>query len=528
MSQFPSQSTTVSAQENTRVLYKNWRENFVQPLLYGTLSFGLFALATAVPSARANFIAIVFIVTYVLTGIITFVNFPYWVKMGGFVFIIYVLGLMELSTHGILGDGLFFFLGAIVFATMMFSPRAGIGATAVNIITFIIFGWLMLSEIVLPINPTATKANLLDWLSASLVMVMFAVIIILGFQRLEAETFETQKRIDSTLNDLTNERNNLDNRVRTRTRQLRKVNEIGQAVTSILDPDELLARAAFLIGDELESYYTAIYILDTSGQWAELREATGDAGKVLRENKHRIDVKGRTTIAQAIQTRQVRLALDTGTEPVRFDNPLLPYTRSQLVAPLIIGDRVFGALELHSTKESAYSVEDVDTYQNMANQVAIALENSRLFREGQQNLVEMRATQRQYLQGAWSNLVEERSLEYELGDDESADKSILVPLALRDQIIGQISMASTEEWTPEQRNLIETIAAQAALALENARLVEESQTIASQERITNEIVAKIWSSSNADSILQTAVRELGRALEAAEVDIELTTGENNE
>jgi GAF domain-containing protein len=164
----------------------------------------------------------------------------------------------------------------------------------------------------------------------------------------------------------------------------------------------------------------------------------------------------------------------------------------------------------------------------MANQVAIALENSRLFREGQQNLVEMRATQRQYLQGAWSNLLEEKPLEYELGDDESADRQINVPLALRDQIIGQISMASTEEWTPEQRNLIETIATQAALALENARLVEESQTIASQERITNEIIAKIWSSSTTDNILQTAVRELGRALEAAEVDIEVTTGEDNE
>jgi GAF domain-containing protein len=531
MSQFPSSNPPVNAEENTRTLYRNWRENFVQPLLYGTLVFGVVALVSAVVSAFAAqtyFIALVFVITYVLILIVTFVNFSYSIKMGVFVLAIYVLGLSELSTHGILGDGLFFFLGTIIFATMMFSPRAGIIATSINIVTFIIFGWLMLNKIVLPINPTATIANLFDWLSASLVMVMFAVIIILGFQRLEAETYETQKRIDTTLNDLRNERNNLDNRVRSRTRQLRKVNEIGQAVTSILDPDELLAQAAFLIGDELESYYTAIYLLDTSGQWAELREATGDAGKVLRENKHRIDIKGRTAIAQAIQTRQIRLALDTGVEPVRFDNPLLPYTRSQLVAPLMVGDNVFGALELHSTKESAYSLEDVDTYQNMANQVAIALENSRLFREGQQNLVEMRATQRQYLQGAWSNLVEEKALEYELGDDESADKPIQVPLALRDQIIGQISMASTEEWTPEQRNLIETIAAQAALALENARLVEESQTIASQERITNEIITKIWSSSNTDGILQTAVRELGRALEAAEVDIELATGETHE
>ena len=119
-------------------------------------------------------------------------------------------------------------------------------------------------------------------------------------------------------------------------------------------------------------------------------------------------------------------------------------------------------------------------------------------------------------------------MEYELGDDEDADKGIQVALALRDQIIGQISMASTDEWTPEQRNLIETIAAQAALALENARLVEESQTIAAQERITNEIIAKVWSSSNTDNILQTAARELGRALEAAEVDIELSTSDNDQ
>jgi GAF domain-containing protein len=531
MSQFPASGNIVNAEENTRVLYRNWRENFVQPLLYFTLAFGLAALIPAVLSAwaaKAYFIVLVFIVTYVMTAIITIVKFPYWVKMAGFVLSIYVLGLSELSTHGILGDGLFFFLGVIIFATMMFSPRAGIIVTAINILTFIIFGWLMLSERVLPINPTATRADLVDWLSAGAVTIMFSAIIVLGFQRLENETLETQKRIDTTLNDLRNERNNLDNRVRSRTRQLRKVNEIGQAVTAILDPDELLARAAFMIGDELESYYTAIYLLDTSGQWAELREATGDAGKVLRENKHRVDVKGKSTIALTLQTRQIQLALDTGAEPVRFDNPLLPYTRSQLVAPLIVGDNLLGVLELHSTRESAFSIEDVDTYQNMANQVAIALENSRLFREGQQNLFEMRATQRQYLQGAWSALVEEKVLEYELGDDDSADKEIKIDLALRDQIIGQISMASTEDWTPEQRNLIETIAAQAALALENARLVEESQTIASQERITNEIIAKIWSSSNTDGILQTAVRELGRAMEASEVDIELTTGDHNE
>ncbi len=304
---------------------------------------------------------------------------------------------------------------------------------------------------------------------------------------------------------------------------------IGRAVTSILDPDELLSRAAHLIEGEFDCYYTAFFLLDITGQWAELKEATGDAGRVLRENKHHLDVDGKSVVATAIRTKQVRITLDDGNDPVRSDNPLLPYTRSQMAIPLTVGERVLGALEMHSTKENAFSQQDVDAYQNMANEIAIALENSRLFREAQQSLSEMRATQRQYLQGAWISLTSEQNLEYSLGDNDLANnKEIEVPLALRDQIIGQIRLENTSEWTPEQKNLIEAIATQATLALENARLVEESQSIAAREKLANELIAKIWASTNMDNILQTTARELGRTLEAAEVIIEVSMDDKNE
>jgi GAF domain-containing protein len=196
---------------------------------------------------------------------------------------------------------------------------------------------------------------------------------------------------------------------------------------------------------------------------------------------------------------------------------------------LKIGDTVLGVVDMHSTKENAFTAQDVDAYQNMANGIATAIENSRLFQEAQQSLAEMRATQRQYLQSAWDTLTIEKPLEYELGEsDPSNQNSLEIPLSLRDQVIGQIHMANTSEWTPEQKNLVEAIVAQATLALENARLVEESQYTAAQERITNEIIAKIWSSSNMDNILQTAVRELGRSLEATEVEIEVSMDEQDD
>jgi GAF domain-containing protein len=528
MIETPSSNLSLNPEEKTQNLYITWREGFVTPLLVGSLIFGLLALIPAVDTAKSSLFSTIFIVAYAIAGIIAFIPFPYSVRMSTFLSIIYILGLIELATHGILGDGLFFFLGLIIFTTMMFSPRAGIFAIAIDILTFILFGWLILSNKFIPINPDASPASLQDWISAGAVTVMFGVVIIIGFRRLEAEFLKAQKQISGTLNELTEERNSLEFKVQDRTSRLKRVNEIGRTITAILDPHELLAGAAFLIGNEFDSYYTAIYLLDPTSQWAELKEATGDAGKVLRENKHRLSMNGKSTVANAIRTKQIRIALDNGPDPVRFDNPLLPYTRSQIVMPMIVGDQIKGAIELHSTRESAFSMQDVDTFSNLANQVTIAFENSRLFNEAQQSLTEMRATQRQYLQGAWSTLASEKPLEYELGDDESADEGIEIPLTLRDQIIGQINMTADTEWTPEQKNLIESIATQAALALENARLVEESQSIASREKLANEIIAKVWSSTTIDTILQTTVRELGRALEAAEVEIEIGMAKNYE
>jgi GAF domain-containing protein len=525
----PSENAVFDPKEATRLLYKHWRDKFVMPLLIGSLVLGALALIPAVSSAGNTIIKALFITTYLMTGIVTVVRFSYPVRMSVFLFSIYALGLGELFTHGILGDSLFFFLGLIIFTTILLSPQAGILTIILDVLTFILIGWFMLSGQIIPLNPYASPAQIEDWISASAVMIMFGAVIILGFQRLEAAFLEAQIQIDTTLTTLKDERNNLENKVVERTQQLRRVNNIGRAVTAILDPDELLARAVYLIGDEFECYYTAIFLTDITGQWAELKVATGDAGKVLRENKHHLDINGKSAVGTAIRTKQARIALDSGTDPVRFDNPLLPYTRSQIALPLAIGDRIIGALEMHSTKEKAFSQQEVDTYQNMANQISIALENSRLFTEAQQSLSEMSATQQQYLQGAWLSLASEQKLEYTLGNNALAGKQeIEIPLTLRDQIIGQINMSNTDEWTPEQKNLIESIAAQAALALENARLVEESQSIAARERLVNEITSKVWASTTMDGILQTTVRELGRALEAAEVDIEISMGDNNE
>ncbi|MBI3172566.1 MAG: GAF domain-containing protein [Chloroflexi bacterium] len=316
----------------------------------------------------------------------------------------------------------------------------------------------------------------------------------------------------------------LETQVKERTAQLRATVQVSRAISAILDADELTERLVNLIAEEFGYYYVALFLLDPSEHWAELRNATGDAGRVLRENKHRLEVDGKNMVGTAIREHQPQVVMDTVGNHVRFDNPLLPYTRSEIALPLIVGDRVLGALDAQSTKESAFGEEDIETLQTMANQIAIALENARLFQEAQQNLRDMHAIQQQYLLNTWKRVTDEQpNLSYENGELEPHEtvRQIEIPLSLRDQIIGQINLTGDNDWTPEERSMIEAIASQAALALENARLVEDSQSTARRERMVAEITSKIWSSSTIDGIMQTAAREMGRALDTDEVTIEL-------
>ena len=316
----------------------------------------------------------------------------------------------------------------------------------------------------------------------------------------------------------------LESQVKERTAQLRATVQVSRVISAILDANELTERLVNLIAEEFGYYYVALFLLDPSERWAELRNATGDAGRVLRENKHRLEVDGKNMVGTAIRERQPQVVMDTVGNHVRFDNPLLPYTRSEIALPLIVGDRVLGALDAQSTKDSAFDPEDIETLQTMANQIAIALENARLFQEARQNLQDMHAIQQQYLLDTWKRVTDERpNLSFENGEVEPHEtvRQIDIPLSLRDQIIGQINLTGDNDWTPEERSMIEAIASQAALALENARLVEDSQSTARRERMVAEITGKIWSSSTIDGIMQTAAREMGRALDTDEVTIEL-------
>lgn len=190
----------------------------------------------------------------------------------------------------------------------------------------------------------------------------------------------TLNTITSRLSDLID---SLEIRVEIRTAQVQASADVGQAATSELDPDQLLKTVVNLITDRFGFYYAAAFTLDDTGQWAMLREATGAGGHSLKERGHKLEVGGRSMVGSCISEHKPRIASEVGTEAVRFANPLLPDTRSEIALPLIVGDRVLGALDVQSTQPAAFDATGTAVLQAMADQIAIALNNAAQYRSEQ-------------------------------------------------------------------------------------------------------------------------------------------------
>jgi GAF domain-containing protein len=512
-----------------QTVYRDWRAGLMRPILNIALIVGFIVLITGILTDESMLETALYIGAYFIIVLVAVIQMPYWLRAGIILFAAYLWATTELLSYGILGNSGYIFLGLITIATMFFSTRGGITALATSLFTFAVVAGLSLNGKITFLDSTTISAAWSDWISNSLSVALFSGVIIVGFRQLDIQYSKTQQKADEAARALEHEKDLLEQNVEERTRQFKAVNEVGSTASAVLDPDELIERVVNLITDHFGFYYTALFLLDSTKRWAELKSATGEAGRVLKENKHRLEVGGKSMVGTAISRRTARVALDVGLEPTRFENPLLPYTRSEIALPLLIGERVLGALDVQSVKEGAFGPQEIDLLQNMANQVSIALENASLFQQVQQNFNEIQSIQRQYTTESWRRVKNKDELLYEVGDEDllNSEHELEVPLAMRGGVIGNIKLDGDKEWTAEQRNLIESIASQASLALENARLVEESQATAMRERLIAEISGKVWSSATMEGILRTAVQELGRALNASEATIELNLKDNS-
>jgi signal transduction histidine kinase len=176
-----------------------------------------------------------------------------------------------------------------------------------------------------------------------------------------------------------------------RSTQLQTAAEVSKSASMILDPKALIDQTVRLIQERFDFYYVGLFLLDESNEYAVLQAGTGEAFDKMLEVGHRLKVNGHSMIGWCTSHREARIALDVGEEAIRFVNPFLPKTCSEMALPLISRGRCIGALSVQSAEPNAFPEEDIAVLQTMADQVAIAIENVRLLEAERRRSAELEA-----------------------------------------------------------------------------------------------------------------------------------------
>jgi GAF domain-containing protein len=242
-------------------------------------------------------------------------------------------------------------------------------------------------------------------------------------------------------------------------------------------------------------------------------------------------------VSNVATTGRPRVALDVSEDTLFLRNPDLPDTRSEMALPLAVGEKIIGVLDVQSTEANAFAEEDVEVLVTLANQVAIAMENARLFRETREALKDVENAYRGFLRQEWSGFARQlelvgvhrdgRVIESIFSDgtirDEPQDAGLVVPITLHGDVVGELTFGAARperSWSEDELAVFRATADRVAVALENARLMIAARRRAERERLIGEISAKITATSDLENVIQTAVEELGRSLPDAEVSIQ--------
>ncbi|MBN2043666.1 MAG: GAF domain-containing protein [Anaerolineales bacterium] len=492
---------------------------------------------------------------------------PYIYRALGLISVAFAQGVSTFQGSGIVGDSRVWFMFVNVFATILIGFRAGLIANGLSLIAHIAAAYLTVNQYIIP-KETATilyNTNADSWSSLipnftliSLVITLTIAIIIRGMEQSRDSLEETYSETQNLTNQLSKEQELLKRQttaLEKRTRYIEAAADVGKAATSVYNIDEMLDLVVNMISERFGFYQAGIFLIDDRGEYAVMEAASSDGGKRMLARSHKLRVGEEGMVGYVTSQGKVRIALDVGEEATHFSTPELPLTRSEMTLPLIWGGRIFGALDVQSTEENAFSEEDISSLTVLADQVSMAINNAKLFEELQTSLAAERQAFGEISRQAWHNLIRRSgSWGYRFSNNRTTatetawpdemvkaleakqvintfaeNGSLSVPIMISDAPVGVIRVQKPTtgvDWTDDEKELIQTLTDRLSQALESARVYQASQMQAMQEQLTTEISGQLRRTLDIDTVLKTAAKELGNAFKAKEVVIRMAPDES--
>ena len=294
-------------------------------------------------------------------------------------------------------------------------------------------------------------------------------------QELKSKNQEIQQfaqGLETTIADRTAELDRANSRNERRARQFEAIAKISRVISQTQNLNTLMPQITELISEQFDYYHTGIFLFDMNKEYAVLFAANSLAGRKMLARNHKLKIGQTGIVGYVAGAGLPRIALDTGADAIFFNNPDLPDTRSELALPLFRkGEVIIGVLDVQSKDQNAFNQEDVRTLSTLADQVSIAIENSRLFEDQERLLLETQAISNRDLREGWVRFtrsqniagIQRRSMKnnlmqeplelpgateairsgntYKRTENDGSD-TLTIPSKLREQIVGVLNVKS--------------------------------------------------------------------------------------
>ncbi len=540
-----------------------WQEQLIQGVLRAMVPLGFIAAAAgsydAYLQAEYWIIALSALAYLSVLVVALMPGAPYEAKVWVVITTLFVLGVAIFFQAGRSGSARVFLLAIPFMAGAFFSKRASIMAVVAITLTTLIMGVAFSTGL---IAGPADSLELSGWISGALVLAMLGSLMVVTLDymapRLSSAlaesqnlTIELQKQQAELAQQVTERTADLESR----SRQLEIAAHVAQEISVIQDAGQMMKHAVQLVSERFGHYHAAIFLLNETREYAVLKAASSKGGQRMLDRGHKLQVGKVGIVGFVAEQGAARMTQDVESDPTFFDNPDMPYTRSEMALPLRVRGMVIGVLDIQSQDEAAFSMSGVTILQTLADQIAVSINNVQLFQQVQTSLETERRAFGEMGRRAWRQLLSGRTDLVErydpdqilpsngewrdemrraaqegktiLGQDKTKT-SLAIPLRAHDEIIGVINAhkpAQAGEWTLEEISLLETLTGQLNMALESARLYEETQRRAAREQLAGEVATRLRESLDVEAVLKTAADEIRQALNLPEVTVRLTSEE---
>ena len=289
----------------------------------------------------------------------------------------------------------------------------------------------------------------------------------------------------------------LESQTQRRRRDLELTSRIGREVAALHEIDALIKRAINLICDEFGYYHAQVFLVDDARVNAVLVHSRGRAGEKLLAQNFKIPVGSETVIGTVTAQGTPVIVNDTarrGRAPHAI-NPVLAETRAEMGLPLLVGEQVIGVLDVQSKEPDAFHEDDLPVFTLLADQLAVAIHNTRLVAQAERRVQQIDTLNRQLTRSAWEKASERiqlsggyryNLLEVERDPEPSGEQpgALQAPISIRNETVGTLSVlpADDQDFTDGDRTVLQAVASRVALAIENARLFQETQASLDETR----------------------------------------------